>query len=212
MGWKWALAQKLEIRWWQGYLKHKNVANYLSDKKAYWQRVLQAVELRVPTGSKVLDAGCGPAGLFMILPDCQVVAVDPLLDRYQTDLVHFEAAAYPWTSFQNKTIEGLEDAAEFDFLFCLNVINHVDNIAHAMDALVKAAKPGATFVLSIDTHRSPLLKKVFQTIPGDVLHPHQYDLHDYQRMLEKRGCTVKRKQLLKPGLIFDYWILVTECP
>lgn len=212
MGWKWQLAQKLEIRWWQQYLRNKEIGTYLSAKKAYWHRVLHEIGLLVPPKAKVLDAGCGPAGIFMALPECEVWATDPLLGHYQEKIPHFQAADYPWTIFQNNTIEALDQAAKFDFVFCLNVINHVQDIEQAMDALVQAAKPGATFVLSIDAHRYAWLKTIFQTIPGDVLHPHQYDLKDYQGMMEKRDCQIIQSLCLKPGRIFDYWILIAHCP
>ncbi|GAB5552454.1 MAG: hypothetical protein Sapg2KO_20450 [Saprospiraceae bacterium] len=212
MGWKWQLAQKLEIRWWQQYLRNKEVDAYLSAKKAYWHRVLREIDVSIPKHAKVLDAGCGPAGIFMALPYCKVWATDPLMDHYQQKIPHFQTVDYPWTTFQNETLEDLNKVAEFDIIFCLNVINHVNDIKRAMDALVQAAKPGATFVLSIDAHRYPWLKTIFQTLPGDVLHPHQYALEDYRVMLEKRHCQIVQSLCLKPGRIFDYWILVARCP
>lgn len=111
---KWRIAQFLEIRWWQHYLKKKDVDAYLAAKNNYWQRVLQQIELQVPSGAKVLDAGCGPAGIFMVLPQAELVAIDPLLEAYAQKIEHFEAAAYSWVSFQAQMIEDFEAKGEFD--------------------------------------------------------------------------------------------------
>ncbi|MEM6379652.1 MAG: class I SAM-dependent methyltransferase [Bacteroidota bacterium] len=210
--WKWQLAQKLEIRWWQQYLRNKDVNEYLQAKKAYWQRVLETINLKVPDQSLVLDAGCGPAGVFMVLPDQKVMAIDPLLEQYKNKNHHFNPLNYPWTTFKRLGLEELDIKNHFDYVFCLNVINHVKDIDRALDNLVNATKSGATLVLSIDVHRYNSLKKIFQFLPGDVLHPHQYNRTDYKAMLEKRDCHLLQSHCLKSGNIFDYWILVARCP
>ena len=119
---------------------------------------------------------------------------------------------YPWTTFKRLGLEELDIKNHFDYVFCLNVINHVKDIDRALDNLVNATKSGATLVLSIDVHRYNSLKKIFQFLPGDVLHPHQYNLTDYKAMLEKRDCHLLQSHCLKSGNIFDYWILVARCP
>ena len=35
---KWNIAQKAELKWWENYLKGKNVDQYHTWKKAYWQK------------------------------------------------------------------------------------------------------------------------------------------------------------------------------
>lgn len=41
-----------------------------------------------------------------------------------------------------------------------------------------------------------------------MLHPHQYDLSGYEALLKAEGIELTQKIKLKPGFIFDYWILV----
>lgn len=226
---KWRLAQSLEIRWWKRYLRKQSVQEYLEKKKAYWHRVLEQCSIQPSAISgKILDAGCGPAGIFTILNTQEVTAIDPLLQQYEANLSHFDPQWYPNVTFQAQKIETLSQANHYDWIFCLNAINHVEDIELAMDRLVnvrrnegvkeselteptgirKLSKPRAKILLSIDVHKYTFLKWLFRLIPGDALHPHQYDLKEYRTMLEKRGCVIEREVILKKGTIFDYVALI----
>jgi 2-polyprenyl-6-hydroxyphenyl methylase/3-demethylubiquinone-9 3-methyltransferase len=202
---RWKIAQWAEIRWWKRYLSEKTPEVYLAQKAAYWQRVMKELGVVVPPGSTVLDAGCGPAGIFMVLDGAAVTAVDPLLERYQA-LPHFQPARYAGVAFRQMALEGLEEEGVYDYIFCLNVINHVANMQLALLRLWHALKPDGTCWLSVDAHRYPVLQPVFAAIPGDVLHPHQYTLAQYEAQVKGAGFSILRKQLLKPGGLFDYWI------
>ena len=52
------------------------------------------------------------------------------------------------------------------------------------EKLVKLTKSGGKLIVSIDAHNYQLFKHVFRLITGDILHPHQYDLKEYKKMLE----------------------------
>lgn len=209
--WKWNLAQKLEYKWWQRYLRKKEVGKYLDWKKGYWNQLLNNISPFVTlTGNhQILDAGCGPSGIYMVLEGNQVTAIDPLLNRYQ-HLPHFTPTDYPWVNFENRSIESLNVESQFDIIFCLNAINHVDNIQWCYDNLVNALKPGGILVISTDTHRNDLVKKVFQLIPGDMLHPVQLNLKEYNQMLTSRGIKVLAEKLYKREMIFDYYVTVAQ--
>ncbi|HKK75335.1 MAG TPA: class I SAM-dependent methyltransferase [Saprospiraceae bacterium] len=207
---KWRLAQFLEIRWWQQYLRKKGKEEYLEAKRAYWQRVLDRLDLEVPDAAHVLDAGCGPAGIFMILPRREVVAVDPLLAAYAEKLAHFSPERYPWVHFETMMLEAYQAPKLFDYVFCLNAINHVADLRAGISVVAKATKPEGQLIISIDTHRFWGLKWLFRLLPGDALHPHQHSLADYEALLQQQGFSLTQKVKLKPGWIFDYWILVLE--
>jgi len=207
-GVRWRIAQAAELHWWRLYLQRQKPGDYLSAKRAYWRRVLHEARLTVPDGAAVLDAGCGPAGIFMVLDDCRVDAVDPLLDQYEYQLPHFSRSAYPWVRFHTGLLEEYDVRSSYDFVFCLNALNHVADLQAAAAHLVRAIRPGGTLVLSIDTHRYTFLKHLFRALPGDILHPHQHGLDDYRRLLKTIGCSIQRSVRLKEGRIFDYWLLV----
>ncbi|NCT93946.1 MAG: class I SAM-dependent methyltransferase [Chitinophagaceae bacterium] len=211
--WKWRLAQQLEYRWWQRYLRHKDVSAYTRDKQRYWHTMLADIApwVSVNRGQEVLDAGCGPAGVYMVLEQDRVTAIDPLLDKYGS-LPHFRPEQYPWVQFEQLPLEVLDKTAQFDLIFCLNAINHVNDLELSYDRLVQALKPGGTLVVSTDAHRNTFLKKIFQWIPGDLLHPVQMDLPDYEARLTGRGLDLVHSGVYKHDFIFDYCIMIARKP
>ena len=218
MTFRWKIAQAAEIRWWQGYLKNKPTTDYAVWKTKYWQDLLAEIGLNSKNtdlsrgsreGGKILDAGCGPAGIFMIFKNQEVDALDPLLDEYEAKLPHFRKENYPNVQFFSQPLESFSDKKDvYDTVFCLNAINHVADLQRAFDVLVDATKSGGTLVVSIDAHNYSFLKTIFQALPGDVLHPHQFDLAEYSAMLTSRGCRIERTLLKKVEFIFNYYVLV----
>ncbi|MCC6411696.1 MAG: class I SAM-dependent methyltransferase [Saprospiraceae bacterium] len=212
MLWRWQAAQFFELRWWRSYLAGQKPENYLAWKRRYWSDFLEKSEIYPTPGACVLDAGCGPAGIFTVLKKNVVWAVDPLLDYYDTNLEHFRKSDYPWVRFEAASMESLDKEDFFDVVFCLNAVNHVADWTAAMAALVRVLKPGGTLVLSVDVHRHGLLKTLFRLFPGDVLHPQQHDLNDYVSWLERSGMAPLRMFSLKKERIFEYWVLVCRKP
>lgn len=207
---RWKIAQAAEIRWWKNYLKTKPVADYVAWKTDYWNDFLRTIGYAPLAKQRVLDAGCGPAGVFMALGGHQVDALDPLLDAYARDLPHFSPKDYPWARFISQPIENFVQEQAYDTVFCLNAINHVAQLDDCMDTLVSATRRGGQLVVSIDAHNHPFFKRVFRVLPGDILHPHQYDLAEYEAMLTRRGCTIEQRHLLKKAFFFNYFVLVAR--
>lgn len=208
MNLRWKIAQFFEIHWWRHYLSGKDKTVYLDWKTKYWNDFLVKTGITPVAGECVLDAGCGPAGIFTVLDLQQVDAVDPLLDLYCQKLSHFHPDDSPWTQFICQKIEDYFPGSQYDTVFCLNAVNHVANLPLCLDRLTALTKPGGLLVLSVDAHNFSLLKQLFRLFPGDILHPHQYDLAEYEAMLIKRGVRIERCVLLKKAWIFSYWVLV----
>lgn len=210
---KWKIAQTLEYKWWVQYLKKKNPTEYLANKIKYWERVLSSISevVNIEPSHKILDAGCGPAGIFLAFPNHQVDAIDPLIDKY-VQLSVFKPTNFPWTRFRNMPLEMLTEKDQYDTIFCLNAINHVNDLDSCFKNLVTALKPGGTLVMSTDAHRHFFLKKLFQILPGDMLHPIQLDIDEYAAYFEKYQVDLVKKCLFKRMFIFDYYILVAKKP
>lgn len=203
---KWRLAQKLEINWWKRYLKTKSPEEYLAWKRDYWKDFLAKMNFKVPENATVLDAGCGPAGIFIGFPKNPVTALDPLLEQYES-LPHFQPKEYPNVNFISEPLESAQ-VSKFDYVFCLNAINHVSDLSASMDKIADAVTDGGTLILSIDAHNFQFLKHIFRLLPGDALHPHQYDLKEYEQMVTSRGFEIVNSVLVKKEFIFDYWSLI----
>jgi 2-polyprenyl-3-methyl-5-hydroxy-6-metoxy-1,4-benzoquinol methylase len=211
---RWKIAQAFEIRWWQRYLKNKPTTDYRAWKSSYWLTMLKNINLSdilKDPKHRILDAGCGPAGIFMLFKNHEIVdALDPLLGEYETKLSHFKQSNYPNVHFYVQTLESFKKQGVYDTLFCLNAINHVADLNKCFDILVNATKSGGNLVISIDAHNYEVLKNIFQLIPGDILHPHQYNLKEYSEMLTNRGCIIENSLLYKKDFIFNYFILIAK--
>lgn len=205
---KWKLAQWLEIRWWRRYLKTKSPDEYLQWKKGYWKNFLKKLGLSIPASAKILDAGCGPAGIFIQFPENEVMAVDPLLGEYE-QLSHFPKGKNKKTQFQKATLEAAH-LETYDYVFCLNVINHVSDIEKSMDKICEAVEEDGTLVLSIDAHNWKFFKYALRLLMWDALHPQQYDRKEYEEMLAKRGFEITDRVLVKKEFMFDYWALIAK--
>jgi 2-polyprenyl-3-methyl-5-hydroxy-6-metoxy-1,4-benzoquinol methylase len=209
---KWQVAQQAEIRWWKNYLREKDVPDYLQKKKAYWKKIwdLLAADLQLNAGDSVLDAGCGPAGIFMILDNFETDAEDPLLDHYDEKLDHFKKAWYPNVNFFSVPFEKFQNEKLYDAVFCMNAINHVADLKMCFDKLIEFTKPGKNLIITIDAHNYSFFKNLFRIIPGDILHPHQFDLNEYKKMLSERNCTIEKTIPLKHEFFFDHYLIIAK--
>lgn len=208
---RWRIAQRLESLWWRRYLADKPPADYLADKTAYWARELTRLGWQPVSGRRALDAGCGPAGIFIHLHDKEnVTALDPLLDRYEAELEIFDRANYPAVNFLHQPLETDIPGTAFPAIYCFNAINHVADWDRALDVLTAAAAPGCRMILTSDVHRHAWLKPIFQALPGDLLHPQQHGPEAYRTALENRGWRIEQETVLKQEAIFNYVAWVVE--
>lgn len=210
MSLRWQIAQWFELRWWQRYLSGKNKASYYTWKKQYWNDLLDQISDVLPyrEAGSIADIGCGPAGIFITFEDKKVVASDPLLDTYERTLAFFDRDDFPYTTFVTEKMEDFRPAEKFDIVFCMNAINHVADINQAYDRLIDATKKHGYAVVSIDAHNHSFFKKLFRLIPGDILHPHQYDLKEYCDFMTNRGTVILKKQLVKKEFFFSHYVIV----
>jgi len=208
---KWRIAQFMEIRWWRNYLKKKDIDTYLTWKLNYWKGFLRSVpESVLKSAHSVLDAGCGPAGIFMALPEYTVSALDPLLDAYQKHLPHFQPERYPWVKFHNGPMEQYPEGECFDCIFAINSFNHFSDLTAALHLFHKHLNTGGYAVITIDAHKHTFLKHLFQLIPGDILHPHQYTLQEYENLVKNTLPDWQHitSVTLEGGRVFNYDMMV----
>ncbi|MDB5281455.1 MAG: Methyltransferase type 11 [Bacteroidota bacterium] len=206
---RWKIAQWFELRWWVNYLRGKDKAEYLSWKKNYWNNLLAKIpEIKMGPSKTIADLGCGPAGVFIVLPKNKITAIDPLLNDYESRVPFFAKSDYPNTTFICCTIEAFQPAEKSDIVFCMNAINHLHDMKKGFDKLKEVCKTDGTIIISIDAHNFSFFKYLFRLIPGDILHPHQYDLKEYQDFLSDGDCKISSTQLLKHEFFFDHYLLV----
>jgi len=207
---RWKIAQWFELQWWKRYLRKQQKASYIAWKKNYWANILQIVssEIKLDASKTIADIGCGPAGIFIALPENKITAVEPLIDEYENQTSFFVKSDYPNTTFIKSAVEDFQAAQKFDAIFCMNAINHVHNIQQGFEKLKEVCAGDGAIVLSIDAHNYSSFKYLFRMIPGDILHPHQYDLDEYKSLLEKNGWKISTCHLLKQEFFFNHYLLI----
>lgn len=205
---RWKTAQWFELRWWRNYLRGKDRAQYLSWKTNYWHEVLNQLPFKVDASCSIADLGCGPAGIFIALPNA-VTAVDPLMSAYLQN-GFLKPELYPQTKFLNSRLEDFSSRQKFDVVFCMNCINHVTDIEAAYDVLKDCLTEKGKLVMTVDAHNYNFFKHLFRLIPGDVLHPHQYDLTEYCLFLKERGLNIALADRIKKEFFFDHYLIVAE--
>lgn len=211
---RWKVAQAAELRWWRRYLGRKPGADYLAWKADQWEKQLLLIEadLELYEGELVLDAGCGPAGVFTVLKGFKVDAVDPLLESYEESLQHFHRVDYPWVTFYSIPFEDFELPGHYHVVFCNNALNHFSNLHFSISHLVNAVKPGGQLVITVDAHNHAFFKHLFRLIPLDILHPHQYNMSEWEEMISSRHCKILRKERITRGFFFTRYLFLAEKP
>ena len=247
---RWKIAQWFELHWWKNYLRGKNKVEYLKWKKNYWQNILFKISevlktSEISTSKTICDLGCGPAGVFIALPENKVTAVDPLIDEYEKQTPFFSKSDYPNVTFVKSTLEEFEVstnnviasevlrtarpdflsgkqsparsgiasqnlAMTFDVVFCMNCINHVYEIEKGFEKLKEVCANTGTLILSIDAHNFSFFKYLFRLVPGDILHPQQYDLHEYKTFLENQGFKILKLEVLKSEFFFTHYLIIAS--
>lgn len=192
-------------------MNRRDPAAYLDWKQWYWAGFLSSIGIKPVelTGMKVLDAGCGPAGIFVVLSASEVTAIDPLLEKYR-QLPHFNPEIYPWVDFRQQRLEDLREIDIYDLVFCINAINHVAGLEDCLRNLFASLKPGGTLVMSTDAHKTNFGRTIFRAVPGDVLHPQQYNTRAYRQLLQNAGFSLVLEVLLNKGRVFDYRVFVAR--
>ena len=208
---RWKIAQHFEKKWWKNYLGKRDPIEYNQWKRNYWLGFLDKTSewVKPLPSESFLDMGCGPAGIFMVLPG-KVTAVDPLLESYKKQLPYFNPANFENVSFQSERAEDYICAEQFDIVFSLNVINHVTDIQKATETLYKCCKSGGKLVLSADAHNYTFLRTLFRYLHFDILHPYQLTLNEYKKLLENTGFVILGDKCLKKGFIFNYAVVIAE--
>lgn len=202
---RWRLAQWLELRWWKRYLGKQERENYLEWKKEYWRSFLADLGLNKDEllEKRILDLGCGPAGLA-IFEELKIESVDSLALQYEKRGLKMHRQG-----ILNATIENFSSHENFDFVFCVNAINHVDDLAAALRNLRKLSS-GAKLVISTDLHLFKPIKRLFSLLQWDVLHPQQITKNEFINLLNKCEFSIQKEKVLKSGWVFCYTVFIAE--
>jgi 2-polyprenyl-6-hydroxyphenyl methylase/3-demethylubiquinone-9 3-methyltransferase len=167
---------------------------------AYMRRVLTE-ELEVdPEGKRCLDVGCGGGLLaeeFAKL-GCEVTGVDPSEPSLETAREHAEQADLEIRYLAAPGEELPFDNDSFDFVYCCDVLEHVDSVDRTVAEAARVLKPGGAYLYDTinRTRRSRLIViKVLQE--WDATRCMEPGLHDWEMFIKPRELedTLRRHRL-----------------
>jgi 2-polyprenyl-6-hydroxyphenyl methylase/3-demethylubiquinone-9 3-methyltransferase len=134
-----------------------------------------------------------------------------LLSEYEKQTNFFKRSDYPKVNFVQSTIEEFDSKGlKYDKVFCMNAINHVHNIEKGFQQLKNLCAENGYIIVTIDAHNFSFFKHLFRLIPGDILHPHQYNLREYQQFLSSGNWKIKSSALIKKEFFFNHYLLIAR--
>ncbi|MFP4058394.1 MAG: class I SAM-dependent methyltransferase [Candidatus Brocadiia bacterium] len=179
-------------------------------RRDFWNQYLHLIRRHRPfrPGDRVLDLGCGPAGIITpVDPTCERHGVDPLMDFFRR-----EYALSPAIHYHQQQGESLafEDGF-FQVVTCVNVLDHTRDWQAVLREIHRVLEPGGYFLLELDTFRGfEYYRKGFKRWTRMVRrriekHPHTLRIRDVTGAVRRIGFQIveqsdrprKRRLLLR---------------
>jgi SAM-dependent methyltransferase len=198
----WSEAQKREKEFWESiYVEQKNdIDSYqrIDTEKSisFAEKILSRHQLLKENLSlmKVLDVGCGPYGIIKGLfhgrgdSMLSLYGIDPLMDTYRS----FNSLPRdPSVCLFSGVGESLPfDDGFFDYIFCTNVLDHVNDPELVLGEIARALNNGGLFCGSI--HVIYPLWRPFRFLLKfvDRNHPHHFTSNDFYLLLSQHFSNI----------------------
>jgi SAM-dependent methyltransferase len=169
-----------------------HMGNYLRHRY-FWREV---GDLPVHDFVSVLDAGCG-AGHYALefarrYPHLAVVGYDLKAE--------FTQQRPPHLRLQHRDLLLMNDEESYDFVYCIDVLEHIPDNRKVIANIHRALKPGGYFYLHMPYDypgKRILPAQLFQDFEQWARSEHigrQYDLEEARRLLMKEGFDILRSR------------------
>ncbi len=154
----------------------------------------------LPSGSRVLDAGCGTGGFLELME-----RENPNIQSTGIDIGH-----PPYFAAKAKLLRGsvtqlpFADAA-FDLVTCSHVLEHLIDPAPCIQELLRVCRPGGTVYIETPSPRAAWVP-FFNIFWDDPTHVRPYSQTSLRRILETYGATAITSGTKKslPALLFGF--------
>lgn len=160
------------------------------------------VQKQIKPNSTVLDVGCGSGVLSHLLSQkgCKVTGVD--IDKNR---VNFCKKEYPYITFLQEDILKLNLKERFDYVVCLDTLEHLNNIEIAVKNLKKHMKINGSLIVGVPTRIYLTLEPIFNFIKK-LKHPNEgFDnigTHHYVKksVFTKNGLKIIKNKVICFGI------------
>jgi len=207
---RWMIAQKAEADYWHG--KNVLIRGYNRIKQKY-ASIMQCYAAALPNDIDILDLGCGPTCPAQFIGKGRKTFVDPLLDQFRR--------AFPGTLPQGKFIASMaEDMdspdASFDFILCINALNHMQNPELVLNEVDRLLKPHGVFIISVITYpqliaRLRYIRECHFSTFRDDQRPYAYTFSGMRKTLLRHFDIIEQINANNHGLfpsLTSNWIFV----
>ena len=170
---EWERIQRIE----RAYQERKDPSTILAVNCLYWRRVLKSLpegEFEIGPESRVLDAGCGGAGILLALEEGIRSGFDPLMGFYLERFPHLAEAPVRWIEAD---AEGFYAEEPFDFIFCINTLDHTRDPRRAAQNLEHLLAPSGKLVCVLNVHLTRFWRAYYERFYRFVDPPHPHHIH-----------------------------------
>lgn len=198
----WTRAQEGEREYWRSDFARAQEGDP-ERRRDLWNGYLDHLRRKRPfhPGDRVLDVGCGPAGIITAVEThCERYGVDPLMDFYRKEYSLPEGI-----HFSGQTGERLEFAdGFFHAVTCVNVLDHTRDPQAVCNELFRVLQPGGYLLVEVDTFKGlryvhKAFKRWTRMARGKIeKHPHTFRVSRVVDMVERSRFEVI-EQSLRPG-------------
>lgn len=130
--------QEQEIIFWKDLLEQKGLAGFLDIRKSDLANKTEfCPEIHEETGLG-LDYGCGLVSMFEFSP-LNIEACDPLMDEFDKIYHHYGKVRYV-----------RELSVQYDFVACINVLDHTPDPQTIIDDIKRVLKPGGKLYFEVN--------------------------------------------------------------
>lgn len=179
----------------------KWVGDFIDNKQKvleFWEKYYDFKKIqrfcKLDNDSKVLDIGCGISTILHFVKG-KKYGIDPLADEY------LKLYSYPEDIFIKKE-EGEKLSFKnnfFDTIFCINVLDHVNNPQKVLEETHRVLKQGGYFVLIVD-----IFKKNYKR---DNAHPFTFTKKDALSLVNGKFKLILEKEIMVSPSLLTYYVL-----
>jgi len=184
-----------EVNWWKHFIfKHFSPDRETSEKlflerfriecTKRWDYICEplSIDTYQYREAALLDIGNGPCGILNFIPGNIKVGIDPNNKMYRENEILYnveEGVRYITCPAEKLPLPG----EYFDFISCVNVLDHVSDPQIVLDEIIRVLKPGGVFFLSVDTRKEE---------ETSLVHPHAFDGDKFIEMAVPLVCLYAR--------------------
>lgn len=157
--------------------------------KAQNREIFESILGALPDNGEIryIDVGAGSRLRLSFLEASEVVAIEPLATKFLETIAwcDLEDATLLYSAPGEKFLAELSLTA--DFVFCINVIDHVYHWQVVVENLARYAKKGGKILISFDSH-----------LELDDLHPIKISKDEVCKVMQVEGCSLIQEAAGKP--------------